>query len=236
MTYEGQHWHAVESCFCCARCQLPLLGRPFLPRRGLIFCSRTCSLGEDPNNSDSCDSALQSRQPQHRRCGATEKHQKPQCGSPLKPVGGIKPPVSPAKDCVPASVETRGDRGALTFPRALKGLTDCSHALMCSGSLVLAGVHCTAPVQNGLPHPRGSYSPLPHIHLGNGLGPSWPSDLPHYSLLPEDRGGLQLQRERQGNTGVRSRGTSTDKDWGDKMDEGTGVRGPFHKNMCSTKI
>uniref|UniRef100_A0A096LQ84 Prickle planar cell polarity protein 3 n=1 Tax=Poecilia formosa TaxID=48698 RepID=A0A096LQ84_POEFO len=44
MTYEGQHWHAVESCFCCARCQLPLLGRPFLPRGGLIFCSRSCSL------------------------------------------------------------------------------------------------------------------------------------------------------------------------------------------------
>uniref|UniRef100_A0A3B4VNR8 Prickle planar cell polarity protein 3 n=1 Tax=Seriola dumerili TaxID=41447 RepID=A0A3B4VNR8_SERDU len=70
MTYEGQHWHAVESCFCCARCQLPLLGRPFLPRGGLIFCSRPCSLGEDPNNSDSCDSALQSRPPQHnKRCG-----------------------------------------------------------------------------------------------------------------------------------------------------------------------
>uniref|UniRef100_A0A3Q1CZL1 Prickle homolog 3 n=2 Tax=Amphiprion ocellaris TaxID=80972 RepID=A0A3Q1CZL1_AMPOC len=63
MTYEGQHWHAVESCFCCARCRLPLLGRPFLPRGGLIFCSRPCSLGEDPNNSDSCDSALQTFPP-----------------------------------------------------------------------------------------------------------------------------------------------------------------------------
>uniref|UniRef100_A0A672JG87 Prickle homolog 3 n=2 Tax=Salarias fasciatus TaxID=181472 RepID=A0A672JG87_SALFA len=63
MTYEGQHWHAVESCFCCARCRLPLLGRPFLPRAGLIYCSRPCSLGEDPNNSDSCDSALHSRPP-----------------------------------------------------------------------------------------------------------------------------------------------------------------------------
>uniref|UniRef100_A0A674MM55 Prickle planar cell polarity protein 3 n=1 Tax=Takifugu rubripes TaxID=31033 RepID=A0A674MM55_TAKRU len=70
MTYEGQHWHAVESCFCCARCRLPLLGRPFLPRGGLIFCSRACSLGEDPDNSDSCDSAVQSRPPQRRRGGA----------------------------------------------------------------------------------------------------------------------------------------------------------------------
>uniref|UniRef100_A0A4W4DZ71 Prickle homolog 3 n=1 Tax=Electrophorus electricus TaxID=8005 RepID=A0A4W4DZ71_ELEEL len=58
MTYEGQHWHASEACFCCAHCRLHLLGRPFLPRGGLIFCSRSCSLGEDPNNSDSCDSAL----------------------------------------------------------------------------------------------------------------------------------------------------------------------------------
>ncbi|XP_034393130.1 prickle planar cell polarity protein 3 isoform X3 [Cyclopterus lumpus] len=153
MTYEGQHWHAVESCFCCACCQLPLLGRPFLPRGGLIYCSRPCSLGEDPNNSDSCDSALQSKPPQHKR-----------------------------------------------------------------------GVHCTAPVQNGLPspsghpHPRGSYSPLPHIHLGNGFGPSWPSDLPHYSLLPGDSGikrsvaELQFKGELNSNTGLtglNSRGTST---------------------------
>uniref|UniRef100_A0A3P9N1L5 Prickle planar cell polarity protein 3 n=1 Tax=Poecilia reticulata TaxID=8081 RepID=A0A3P9N1L5_POERE len=74
MTYEGQHWHAVESCFCCARCTLPLLGRPFLPRGGLIFCSRSCSLGDDPNNSDSCDSALQSRSPHHgRQWGTPER-------------------------------------------------------------------------------------------------------------------------------------------------------------------
>ncbi|XP_073327113.1 uncharacterized protein prickle3 isoform X3 [Pagrus major] len=196
MTYEGQHWHAVEACFCCARCQLPLLGRPFLPRGGLIFCSRACSLGEDPNNSDSCDSALQSRPPQHRRCGNIEKHQQPQCGSPLQPLEGVKPPITPVKDCIHAAVEDRG-------------------------------VHCTAPVQNGLPspgghpHPRGSYSPLPHIHLGNGLGPSWPSDLPHYSLLPEDCAiklpvsGLQFQEELNGGTGLtglNSRGTSTAKD------------------------
>uniref|UniRef100_A0A3P8U573 Prickle planar cell polarity protein 3 n=1 Tax=Amphiprion percula TaxID=161767 RepID=A0A3P8U573_AMPPE len=86
MTYEGQHWHAVESCFCCARCRLPLLGRPFLPRGGLIFCSRPCSLGEDPNNSDSCDSALQSRPPHHNRRSGTEKRHQLQCGSPLQPL------------------------------------------------------------------------------------------------------------------------------------------------------
>lgn len=211
MTYEGQHWHAVESCFCCARCQLPLLGRPFLPRGGLIFCSRPCSLGEDPNNSDSCDSALQSRTPQHRRCGTAEKHQQPQCSSPLQPPEGVKPPITPAKDCIHAAVENRGDHGVL----------------------------CTAPVQNGLPslsghpHARSSYSPLPHIHLGNGLGPSWPSDVPHYSLLPDDRGikapagGLQFQAELNGNTGLTglnssSRSSFTAKDcrnWVEKTNQ-----------------
>ncbi|CDQ60525.1 unnamed protein product [Oncorhynchus mykiss] len=60
MTYDGQHWHATEGCFCCARCKSSLLGRPFLPKHGQIFCSRSCSLGEEPNGSDSSDSAFQS--------------------------------------------------------------------------------------------------------------------------------------------------------------------------------
>ncbi|KAF0035664.1 hypothetical protein F2P81_010976 [Scophthalmus maximus] len=178
MTYEGQHWHAVESCFCCARCRLPLLGRPFLPRAGLIFCSRPCSLGEDPDNSDSCDSALQSR----RVASAPEKHpQQQQCGSPLKPPEGVM-----------VTVENRA-------------------------------VRCSALGQNGLPVPRGSsYSPLPHIHLGNGFGPSWPSDVPQYTLLPENCdiirppiGEPQVQQEPDeitGRTGLSSRGTSTDND------------------------
>ncbi|MEQ2184703.1 hypothetical protein GOODEAATRI_010828 [Goodea atripinnis] len=202
MTYEGQHWHAVESCFCCARCRLPLLGRPFLPRGGLIFCSRSCSLGEDPNNSDSCDSALQSRSPHHsRRLGTPERLR---CGSPLQPQEGIK--HTPAQDCIHTAVENRG-------------------------------LHCGAPVQNGVPslshhpYPRGSYSPLPHIHLGNGLGLSWPIDVPHYSLVPGDSSvkpsgtGFQLQGELNGKTGVtgrNSKGTSTNKDcrnWVEKTNQ-----------------
>ncbi|KAM7411430.1 hypothetical protein PAMA_021429 [Pampus argenteus] len=210
MTYEGQHWHAVESCFCCARCRLPLLGRPFLPRGGLIFCSRPCSLGEDPNNSDSADSALQSRPTQHRRCGTAEKHQQPHCGSPLQPLEGINIPITPA-------VENKG-------------------------------VCCTAPVQNGVPsssgpHPRGSYSPLPHIHLGNGLGPSWPSDLPHYSLLPEDCGikpavsGELNKNTRHPLTGINSRGISTAKDcrnWVERTNQVMQVF-PLQKNSSHKK-
>lgn len=53
MSHEGQHWHATESCFCCATCRTSLLGRPFLPRRGSIYCSIACSKGEPPTPSDS---------------------------------------------------------------------------------------------------------------------------------------------------------------------------------------
>lgn len=112
MTYEGQHWHAVEVCFCCARCRLPLLGRPFLPRGGLIYCSRPCSLGEDPNNSDSCDSALQSRPPQHRRCATTEKCKQLQCGSPLQPPGAVNLPITHS---VHTAVENRGEHTSVSL-------------------------------------------------------------------------------------------------------------------------
>lgn len=159
MTYEGQHWHAVESCFCCARCRLPLLGLPFLPRGGLIFCSRACSLGEDPNNSDSCDSALQSRPPQHRRHVTAGRVQQPHCCSPLQPLESVNPHEMPARERINTTMESRGP-------------------------------HCISLKQNGAPlsqghsHSRGSYSPLPHIHLANGRGSSWPSDITHYSIVP----------------------------------------------------
>ncbi|XP_049633069.1 prickle-like protein 2 [Suncus etruscus] len=70
MTYDGQHWHATESCFCCAHCKKSLLGRPFLPKQGHIFCSRACSAGEDPNGSDSSDSAFQNARAKESRRSA----------------------------------------------------------------------------------------------------------------------------------------------------------------------
>ncbi|NXI13316.1 PRIC2 protein, partial [Irena cyanogastra] len=39
----GQHWHPLPGCFRCAPCGRPLLGRPFLPRGGQIFCSPRCA-------------------------------------------------------------------------------------------------------------------------------------------------------------------------------------------------
>ena len=52
MSHEGQHWHATDRCFCCHTCRSSLLGMPFLPRRGAIYCSIACSKGEPPTPSD----------------------------------------------------------------------------------------------------------------------------------------------------------------------------------------
>ncbi|QQP38342.1 Putative LOC100900085, partial [Caligus rogercresseyi] len=46
-----QHWHATDECFGCNSCRITLLGRPFLPRRGLIYCSISCSKGETCTDS-----------------------------------------------------------------------------------------------------------------------------------------------------------------------------------------
>ncbi|KAJ3596842.1 hypothetical protein NHX12_003242 [Muraenolepis orangiensis] len=68
MTYDGLHWHATESCFSCARCKSSLLGCPFLPRQGRIYCSKACGLGEDVHASDSSsDSAFQSARTRESR-------------------------------------------------------------------------------------------------------------------------------------------------------------------------
>ncbi|XP_030004816.1 prickle-like protein 1b isoform X2 [Sphaeramia orbicularis] len=67
MTYEGVHWHATDHCFCCAQCKTSLLGCPFLPKEGRIYCSKACSQGEDIHASDSSDSAFQSARSRESR-------------------------------------------------------------------------------------------------------------------------------------------------------------------------
>lgn len=67
MTYEGVHWHATDQCFCCAQCKTSLLGCPFLPKEGHIYCSKACSQGEDIHASDSSDSAFQSARSRESR-------------------------------------------------------------------------------------------------------------------------------------------------------------------------
>lgn len=78
MTYEGVHWHATDQCFCCAQCKMSLLGCPFLPKQGRIYCSKACSQGEDIHASDSSDSAFQSaRSRESRRSVRIGKNSKP---------------------------------------------------------------------------------------------------------------------------------------------------------------
>ncbi|KAG5835735.1 hypothetical protein ANANG_G00247170 [Anguilla anguilla] len=59
MTYDGQHWHATESCFCCARCKKSLLGRPFLPKqeRPLPRVRRSAKIGKNGGKAEACQSA-----------------------------------------------------------------------------------------------------------------------------------------------------------------------------------
>lgn len=53
MTHEGQHWHATEDCFCCQMCKKVLLGQPFLPKHGAIYCSTNCARGPELLNDPS---------------------------------------------------------------------------------------------------------------------------------------------------------------------------------------
>ncbi|XP_056129311.1 prickle planar cell polarity protein 3 [Lampris incognitus] len=219
MTYEGQHWHAAESCFCCARCRLPLLGRPFLPRGGLIFCSRPCSLGEEPDHSDSCDSAVQSRSPQHSRCQTAGKVQQSQSCSPQQTPGGAKLPTSPAEDRIHAATQNRGVRYTTE---------------------VQSGV----PTLSGHPYPGGSHPPLPHIHLENGLEPPWPGGLSQYGLQQGDCGvkppvsSPEIRGELNGHAGhpltsLHSRGTSTAKDHDSRMERSNQVLQAFPSQKSS---
>lgn len=86
MSHEGQHWHATELCFCCHTCRTSLLGRPFLPRRGAIYCSIACSKGEPPTPSDSSGPGPRvPRQPRNRP------------PRPPSPTGSSTPPPSPRR-------------------------------------------------------------------------------------------------------------------------------------------
>ncbi|XP_063366583.1 protein prickle isoform X2 [Cydia amplana] len=85
MSHEGQHWHATERCFACHTCRASLLGRPFLPRKGAIFCSIACSKGEPPTPSDS--SGPGPRPPRGAR--------------PRRPPSPKSPPVTPQREPSP---------------------------------------------------------------------------------------------------------------------------------------
>merc|ERR1711935_151195 len=43
MQYHGYHWHATDRCFGCNTCNKSLIGLPFMPKNGAIFCSKDCA-------------------------------------------------------------------------------------------------------------------------------------------------------------------------------------------------
>ena len=43
MSHADHHWHATNECFNCFNCKTQLLGKPFLPRKGAVYCSIDCS-------------------------------------------------------------------------------------------------------------------------------------------------------------------------------------------------
>lgn len=55
MSHDGQHWHATDECFSCSTCRCSLLGQRFLPKRGLIYCSITCSKRDGPYKATDSD-------------------------------------------------------------------------------------------------------------------------------------------------------------------------------------
>lgn len=93
MTYEGVHWHATDHCFSCAHCKASLLGCPFLPKQGRIYCSKACSQGEDISASDSSDSAFQSaRSRESRRSVRMGKSSRP--AEQLRESEQLNPPAT----------------------------------------------------------------------------------------------------------------------------------------------
>ncbi|XP_072942649.1 uncharacterized protein [Epargyreus clarus] len=103
MSHEGQHWHATERCFACHTCRASLLGRPFLPRKGAIFCSIACSKGEPPTPSDSSGPGLRPpRVPRPRRVPSPkspprspQREPSPHMDADSEPSGSLAPESPP---------------------------------------------------------------------------------------------------------------------------------------------
>ncbi|XP_057212411.1 prickle planar cell polarity protein 3 isoform X1 [Triplophysa rosa] len=212
MTYEGQHWHATEACFCCASCRLPLLGRPFLPRGGLIFCSRSCSLGDDPDNSDSCDSALQSKSASYK---LTQNKQR---SSAQRPQGGSSSPNA---------IRSKGSmqKNALVTSSTTT-VNGCSHL-----PLENKGV-CTSfpsePPQYEQAHTQNSHLPSQLLPAANDRTESLCKDQSNRTDSPYS--GLEFTVELNGYAefgpfppSCTSRGTSTAKDCGNAVESYTGI-------------
>ncbi|GAB0089692.1 Protein prickle [Sergentomyia squamirostris] len=96
MSHDGQHWHATDHCFSCNTCRCSLLGRPFLPRRGAIYCSIACSKGEPPTPSDSSGPGLRPP-PTRPRARAAQPTSDNDSSTPPSPIHALPAPSSPSR-------------------------------------------------------------------------------------------------------------------------------------------
>ncbi|XP_013404765.1 prickle-like protein 2 isoform X2 [Lingula anatina] len=85
MTHDGQHWHATDRCFKCFTCNSPLLGKPFLPKHGVIYCSSDCSRRDRGGNSSQSDCEYANLQvyKTQTRLAPDIKHQKGRSRNPI---------------------------------------------------------------------------------------------------------------------------------------------------------
>lgn len=40
LQHDNQVWHGTDQCFLCYYCKESLIGQPFLPKHGRVFCSK----------------------------------------------------------------------------------------------------------------------------------------------------------------------------------------------------
>ncbi|XP_075168454.1 espinas isoform X2 [Haematobia irritans] len=123
MSHDGQHWHATDQCFSCCTCRCSLLGRPFLPRRGTIYCSIACSKGEPPTPSDT-SSGPQLR-PTHRASTTSQiaRSPRPGKGSHSKDRHGGKSSGSAGDLLERQERQRREDLGRLMLARNMENVT-----------------------------------------------------------------------------------------------------------------
>ncbi|XP_071657367.1 prickle planar cell polarity protein 3 isoform X2 [Patagioenas fasciata] len=184
LSHRGQHWHARPGCFCCVTCVTPLLGRPFLPRGGQLFCSPLCA---------------RSRPPAPRRPLLDRRSPFPPGGSPpplAARAGPLPPPPHPPSP--PPTRKDPGVRGAPSPPTPPKRVGGRGEEagegeaapppfifllllLLGGGGAVPGGTHPPPPAA---PPPRGPAHPLappsqappfppPRLPRGLSSAPCW---------------------------------------------------------------
>ncbi|XP_011178830.2 uncharacterized protein LOC105209879 [Zeugodacus cucurbitae] len=158
MSHDGQHWHATDQCFSCCTCRCSLLGRPFLPRRGTIYCSIACSKGEPPTPSDT-SSGPQLR-PTHRASTTSQIARSPRPGARHKVSGG-------GGGAVGSNGKSAGSAGDLLERQARQRMEVGIDRLMIVGKLA-AGCEGIMPPLPGVPRPAHP-PPIDLTELGISL-------------------------------------------------------------------